>query len=392
MVRKRRFAKSMAASALAVMVLVFAALVSSWVGLDAESRGRDAVAQAAQLERDVAQARALASRAAALQSEIALEALRGERLGEDNARVADYRATLQALHEGLERLHAAPLASGERERLAAAQASIDRFVAIHGAAAPHLRAPSRVAKLQAVGALLDAARPVADEAVAHIRALERLVAARAAEAGEAADEAAQRARVLLIVFGGSSLLLALTLARTLGNTLARRAQLVGQLAELARVDALTGVFNRRVWDEELARGLERARRTGRRCSVGLVDLDHFKRYNDAYGHQRGDALLRAAAQAFATRLRGDDLIARFGGDEFAVLLHGCDLDQAIQLFERLQNMLPGGQTFSAGIADSEGREGAAQVLARADEALYRAKELGRNCSVGAPATGLRSAA
>ena len=392
MVRKRRFAKSMAASALAVMVLVFAALVSSWVGLDAESRGRDAVAQAAQLERDVAQARALASRAAALQSEIALEALRGERLGEDNARVADYRATLQALHEGLERLHAAPLASGERERLAAAQASIDRFVAIHGAAAPHLRAPSRVAKLQAVGALLDAARPVADEAVAHIRALERLVAARAAEAGEAADEAAQRARVLLIVFGGSSLLLALTLARTLGNTLARRAQLVGQLAELARVDALTGVFNRRVWDEELARGLERARRTGRRCSVGLVDLDHFKRYNDAYGHQRGDALLRAAAQAFATRLRGDDLIARFGGDEFAVLLHGCDLDQAIQLFERLQNMLPAGQTFSAGIADSEGREGAAQVLARADEALYRAKELGRNCSVGAPATGLRSAA
>lgn len=392
MVRKVRFVKSMAASALAVMVLVFAALVSSWVGLNAESRGRGAVAQAAQLERDVAQARALASRAAALQSEIALEALRGARLDEDNARVTDYRATLRALRDGLERLHAAPLSPDERQRLAAAQASIDRFVAIHGAAAPHLRAPSRVTKLQAVGALLDAARPVADEAVVQIRALERLVAARAAQAAEAADDAAQRARVLLILFGGASLLLALTLARTLSNTLARRAQLVGQLAELARVDAVTGVFNRRVWDEELARGLERARRTGRRCSVGLVDLDHFKRYNDAHGHQRGDALLRAAAQAFATRLRGDDLIARFGGDEFAVLLHGCELDQAIQLFERLQNMLPAGQTFSAGIADSEGREGAAQVLARADEALYRAKELGRNRSVGAPATGLRSAA
>jgi diguanylate cyclase (GGDEF)-like protein len=382
----------MAASVLAVMVLVFAALVSSWVGLDAEARGRAAVAQAARLERDVAEARALAARAAALQSEIALDALRGERLDEGNTRVAGYRATLEALRAALERLHAAPLEAGERDQLTGAQQSIDRLLAMHGAAAPHLRAPSRVTRLQAVAALLDAARPAADEAVAQVRALEQLVAVRAAEAAEAADDAALRARVLLIVFGGSSLLLALILARTLSETVARRAQLVGQLAELARVDAVTGVFNRRVWDEELARGLERARRTGRRCSVGLVDLDHFKRYNDTHGHQRGDALLRAAAQAFATRLRGDDLIARFGGDEFAVLLHGCDLDQGIRLFERLQNMLPGGQTFSAGIADSEGREAAAQVLARADEALYRAKELGRNCSVGAPASGLRSAA
>jgi diguanylate cyclase (GGDEF)-like protein len=392
MVRKARFAKSMAAPALAVMVLVFAALVSSWIGLHAESRGRGAVAQAAQLERDVAQARSLASRTAALQSEIALEALRGARLDDANARLIEYRETLHALRAGLGRLQAAPLAPGERQRLAAAQESIDRSVAMHAAAAPQLRAPSRVAKLQAAGALLDAARPAADEALAHIRLLERLVAARAAQAAEAADDAAQRARLLLILFGGASLLLALTLARTLSKTLARRAELVGQLAELARLDAVTGVFNRRVWDEELARGLERARRTGRRCSVGLVDLDHFKRYNDTYGHQRGDALLRAAAQAFGTRLRGDDLIARFGGDEFAVLLHGCDLDQAIRLFERLQNMLPAGQTFSAGLADSEGREGAAQVLARADEALYRAKELGRNRSVGAPASGLRSAA
>jgi diguanylate cyclase (GGDEF)-like protein len=217
------------------------------------------------------------------------------------------------------------------------------------------------------------------------------VAARAAQAAEDADAAAQRARVLLILFGGSSLALALVLARTLTETHTRRAELVGQLAELARADALTGVFNRRVWDEELGRGLERARRTARRCSVALVDLDHFKRYNDTYGHQRGDALLRAAAQAFATRLRGDDLIARYGGDEFAVLLHGCDVERAVELFGRLQNMLPGGQTFSAGIADSEGREDATQVTARADAALYRAKELGRNRSVGAPAPGLRAA-
>jgi diguanylate cyclase (GGDEF)-like protein len=392
MARQRRYVWGMAASVLAVMVLVFAALVSSWGGLDAEARGRAEGARAAQLEREVAEARALAARIAALQSEIALEALRGERLDESNARVSDYRRTLQALRAGLARVHADSLEELEREQLAAAQQSIDHFVAIHATAAPNLRAQSRVTKLAAAGTLLDAARPVADAAVAQVRALERSVAARAAQAAEDADAAAQRARVLLVVFGGSSLLLALLLARTLAEALARRAELVGQLAALARVDAVTDVFNRRVWDEELGRGLERARRTGRRCSVALVDLDHFKRYNDTYGHQRGDALLRAAAQAFATRLRGDDLIARYGGDEFAVLLHGCDLDRAIELFERLQTMLPGGQTFSAGIADSEGREEAAQVLARADAALYRAKELGRNRSVGAPSSGLRSAA
>jgi len=392
MARNRQFVWSTTASVLAVMVLVFAALISSWIGLDAEARGRAMVAEAVQLEHDVADARAGAARIAALQAEIALDALRGERLDERNARVSDYRDTLRVLRQSLARVQAASLDARERTLFLDAQQSIEHLVAIHASATPDLRASSRVAKLAAAGALLDAARPVADRALFQIRALERTVAARAAEEAEEANAAAQRARVLLILFGGSSLLLALILARRVTETHARRAELVGQLAELARIDAVTDVFNRRVWDEELARGLERARRTGRRCSIALIDLDHFKRYNDTYGHQRGDALLRAAAQAFATRLRGDDLIARFGGDEFAVLLHGCDLDRAIELFGRLQNMLPGGQTFSAGIADSEGREDASKVLARADEALYRAKELGRNRSVGAPPAGLRSAA
>jgi diguanylate cyclase (GGDEF)-like protein len=392
MARNWRFLWSTTASVLAVMVLVFAALISSWIGLDAEARGRAMVAQAVQLEHDVAEARALAARVAALQSEIALDALRGERLDDRNSRVHGYRAALGDLRGSLERVRAAPLDARERAQFVEAQQSIEHLIAIHANAQPDLRASSRVAKLAAAGALLDAARPVADRAMAQIRALERSVAARAAQEADDANVAAHQARVLLIMFGGSSLLLALILARRLAETHARRAELVGQLAELARIDSVTGVFNRRVWDEELGRGMERARRTGRRCSIALIDLDHFKRYNDTYGHQRGDALLRAAAQAFATRLRGDDLIARFGGDEFALLLHGCNLESAIELFARLQNMLPGGQTFSAGIADSEGREDAAKIIARADEALYRAKELGRNCSIGAPAEGLRSVA
>jgi diguanylate cyclase (GGDEF)-like protein len=392
MAEERRFGWGMAASVLAVMAMVFAALVSSWLGLDAEARGRAMVSRAAQLERDVAEARALAATVAGLQSELALDALRGDSLGANNSRVAAYRTELEALRVSLRRLQGAALEPGERRLLGSAQASIEQFVGIHRRGATLLRAGSRTDKLVAANELLDSARPLADGAMAQVRLLERSVAARAAEAAENADGAAQRARVLLIVFGGSSLLLALILARTLTESMARRADLVQQLAELARVDGLTGVRNRRAWDDELLRGLERARRTGRRCSVGLVDLDHFKRYNDAHGHQRGDALLRTAAQAFAARLRDDDLIARYGGEEFAVLLHGCGLQDAMSLFERLQDMLPAGQTFSAGVADSDGREDPGTVLARADAALYRAKELGRNRTVAAGAPGLRSAA
>lgn len=369
----RRFGWGMAASVAAVMALVFAALVSSWFGLDAEASGRETVSLAAQLERDVAEARAQAATLAALQAELALDAQHRESLGPRSARVADYESALRVLRSQLARIGTATLEPSERELLAFAGESIERFVNLRrdGGAAP--------------GARHNAARPLADRALGQIAALERSVAARSAEAARDADAASRVARVLLIAFGGMSLLLALVLARGLSDSMARRAELVDRLEQLARLDGLTGVGNRRVWDDELARGLERARRTGKRCSVALVDLDHFKRYNDTYGHQRGDALLRAAAQAFATRLRGDDLVARYGGEEFAVLLHGCDQDNAIALFERIQGMLPGGQTFSAGIADSDGRDDPAQVLARADAALYRAKELGRNRTVGAPA-------
>jgi len=392
MAQGQRFGWGMAASVLAVMVLVFAALVSSWLGLNAEERGRAALEQAAHLERDVVEARTLTAMAASLQSDLALDALRGQPMDERNPRVVAYRQALDALRALLERIRAAPLDSAERELLERAQLAIERFVRIAADGAGRLRAGSRTGKLVSANALLDTARPLADQATGQIRALERSVAGRAAEAAEDAQDAAQRARVLLIVFGGSSLLLALILARTLSESMARRAELVRQLGELARVDGLTGVGNRRVWDEELARGLERARRTGKPCSVGLIDLDHFKRFNDTHGHQRGDALLRSTAQAFAARLRNDDLIARYGGEEFAVLLHGCDLENAMRLFDRLQGMLPAGQTFSAGIAASDGGEEGQAVVGRADAALYRAKELGRNRTVAAPADALRTPA
>jgi diguanylate cyclase (GGDEF)-like protein len=392
MAQGQRFGWGMAASVLAVMVLVFAALVSSWLGLNAEARGRAALEQAARLVQDVVEARTLTAMAGSLQGELVLDALRGQSLDESNPRMLAYRETLDALRTSLARTRQAQLDDGERELLDRAQDAIERFVRIADQGTAKLRSGTRTDKLVAANTLLDTARPLAERATGQIRALERSVAGRAVDAAEDADVTAQRARVLLIVFGGTSLLLALILARTLSESMARRADLVRQLGELARVDGLTGVVNRRVWDEELARGLERARRSGKACSVGLIDLDHFKRFNDTHGHQRGDALLRTTAQAFAARLRNDDLIARYGGEEFAVLLHGCDLENAMGLFERLQGMLPAGQTFSAGLTASEGREDAQVVVGRADAALYRAKDLGRNRTVAAPAEALRTAA
>jgi diguanylate cyclase (GGDEF)-like protein len=392
MAQGQRFSWGMAASVLAVMALVFAALVSSWLGLNAEARGRAALEQAARLVQDVVEARTLTAMAGSLQGELVLDALRGQPLNDSNPRMLEYRATLDALRTSLARTRQAQLDDGERELLDRAQDAIERFVRIADQGTAKLRGGTRTDKLVAANTLLDTARPLAERATGQIRALERSVAGRAVDAAEDADETAQRARVLLIVFGGTSLLLALILARTLSESMARRADLVRQLGELARVDGLTGVVNRRVWDEELARGLERARRSGKACSVGLIDLDHFKRFNDTHGHQRGDALLRTTAQAFAARLRNDDLIARYGGEEFAVLLHGCELENAMGLFERLQGMLPAGQTFSAGLTASEGREDAQVVVGRADAALYRAKDLGRNRTVAAPAEALRTAA
>jgi diguanylate cyclase (GGDEF)-like protein len=171
---------------------------------------------------------------------------------------------------------------------------------------------------------------------------------------------------------------------------------VGALAQevgrLARTDALTGVANRRAWDDELPRELARSARTGQFPCVALVDLDHFKAYNDRHGHQAGDRLLKAAAAAWAGRLRKTDLLARYGGEEFAVLLPDCGLEDATEIAERLRTAQPEG-TCSIGLAAWDGREDAAGLVARADRALYAAKEAGRDrCLADRPAaTGPASA-
>ena len=166
--------------------------------------------------------------------------------------------------------------------------------------------------------------------------------------------------------------------------LAQVGALYQEVGRLARTDALIGVANRRAWDDELPRELARAARSGTRVCVALLDLDHFKAYNDRHGHQAGDRLLKAAAAAWLGKLRKTDLLARYGGEEFAVLLPDCGLDNAMEIAERLRTAQPEG-TCSLGVAAWDGHEDAARLVARADRALYAAKAGGRNRRLAAPA-------
>jgi diguanylate cyclase (GGDEF)-like protein len=157
-----------------------------------------------------------------------------------------------------------------------------------------------------------------------------------------------------------------------------RAELMATLAEVARTDDLTGLANRRAWDEALTRELARSKRESTPLSIGIIDFDRFKDYNDVHGHQAGDRLLKQLAAAWRDQLRATDVLARYGGEEFALALPGCDLSDATVLIERMRAATPAEQTVSAGIAVWDGDESAEDLFGRADRALYAAKEAGRD--------------
>jgi diguanylate cyclase len=159
-------------------------------------------------------------------------------------------------------------------------------------------------------------------------------------------------------------------------------RLVSRLEGLARTDPLTGVPNRRVWEEELPRELERARRIGRPLCVAMLDLDNFKGYNDRFGHQAGDRVLKEAASAWRAQVRSTDLLARYGGEEFALLLPACALEDAVNIIERLRGVTPQ-VTCSVGVASWDFHETPSELIERADQALYAAKAQGRNRHVTA---------
>jgi diguanylate cyclase (GGDEF)-like protein len=162
-----------------------------------------------------------------------------------------------------------------------------------------------------------------------------------------------------------------------------------KLAETrAATDALTGLANRRAAEETLKLMLASADRSVSLCAVALFDLDHFKKVNDVYGHEKGDHLLAAVGDIASSTVRASDFVARFGGEEFLVVLSNTDLDGAIVACDKLRAAIanlripgiPDRATASFGIALFPGDAVAPEALLRgADRALYAAKSAGRNC-------------
>lgn len=157
----------------------------------------------------------------------------------------------------------------------------------------------------------------------------------------------------------------------------------------AHEDALTGLPNRRQFDESFARDLSRARRSGRLLSLVILDIDYFKRINDQHSHATGDAVLHEVGALLTEACRASDLPARLGGEEFAILLSDTPADEAERACARIREMFHarsdwGGVaglrvTFSAGVAELREDESASSLMQRADLALYQAKSAGRDC-------------
>lgn len=282
------------------------------------------------------------------------------------------RADLERIRAGLQSLRGLPLTPPERGRLRQLEDALDEIVrpaldpAPPGAVRPAAAADTAL-QFEQVAAVLDA--------------LSAAVAQRAIEVTSRNNELDTIARYTLFIavllalsFGG---LFALLMWRSQVSS----REVMGALDRLAHEDGLTGITNRRGLDEGLAIELARTRRSGDPVTVVMMDLDHFKRFNDRRGHAAGDLLLRGAAQAWRQQMRPTDLLARYGGEEFTLVLPGCDADMACQLIERLRPLVPERQTFSAGVATWDIHESPGQLLHRADRALLVAKKQGRNRTV-----------
>lgn len=168
-----------------------------------------------------------------------------------------------------------------------------------------------------------------------------------------------------------------------------REELIAQLEQLAAIDELTGIYNRRYFFAVGDRELKRARRYRRPLSVIMLDIDHFKRVNDTYGHAAGDRVLRAVAECCRKGIREIDILGRYGGEEFGILVQEADVSSAKAIAERLRECVISSPvavdhrsvavTVSLGVAQmSDDVDDLAMLISRADAALYRAKQLGRN--------------
>lgn len=163
----------------------------------------------------------------------------------------------------------------------------------------------------------------------------------------------------------------------------------GRLETMATRDKLTGAASRQVIDSLFEQAVSRSQRHQQKTTLALIDIDHFKQVNDSLGHHQGDRVLEAVAKIIQLHIREADVLCRWGGEEFLLLLNECDLQHAVERVESIRlaiaawrfhhNDASHSVTVSAGLAEYEAGENLSRLVDRADKALYRAKHQGRNC-------------
>ncbi len=176
-----------------------------------------------------------------------------------------------------------------------------------------------------------------------------------------------------------------------GNSvMSRIKELLGEYEYNATVDALTGLYNRRWLDDMLSRIMHRCLINNQPLSALMIDIDYFKQYNDQHGHIAGDTALRIVSRSILHNLRPEDLITRYGGEEFFALLPGLELDAAVSISERLRETVSSAEiilrdkqtlpslTISIGVTRMRNEDKPTDLIHAADKALYRAKHAGRN--------------
>lgn len=161
-----------------------------------------------------------------------------------------------------------------------------------------------------------------------------------------------------------------------------------ELERLASIDKLTGAYNRRMIDEFMKQELESHKRDSKNFSLIMADIDHFKSVNDTYGHQVGDAVLREVGQIISSAIRKSDIFGRYGGEEFIIICPKTSSEQALILAEKIRQEIEnfdftevGHKTISLGISSLIDNDEVEDMIKRADDALYKAKNDGRNKTV-----------
>jgi diguanylate cyclase (GGDEF)-like protein len=292
-----------------------------------------------------------------------------------------------------------PVHEVEAERIVVSPDDVERtlYVVLRGTLRVHHEAPgSRVSQLpfgQAVGPSASIVELMPGETVGELSVLKaRPSVAHVVTATPARLLAISEAIFWRLVQASHefAINLLVQLAQRMGENSRQLSESVAQRRILERevtTDALTGLFNRRWLDQRLARFVERHRRNGTSLSVLMIDVDHFKRVNDEFGHAAGDALLVQVARTLLSCLRPTDMSARYGGEEIAVILPDTDLGGAMVAGERLRKAIAALKpehdptrkvTVSIGVATFTQDDTAQTLLARADGLLYRAKDRGRN--------------